>query len=139
MGLGCSLPVQEAPKMGLVLMEHTWPSLVLRTIQLTGNLALKIFDSNHVCIGVCLQNTPLPCSRWGGGVVLQEEEGEEEAFGLVHPQQSSHVHPGPCCLQNSAAPSPLTNPGVSCSHQSKTREENYPGKETELLFQLNGW
>lgn len=74
------------------------------------HLALKIFDWNHICIGECLQNSPLPCSSWGGGVILQEDEGEEEDFGLVHPYQSSHEHPCPCCPQNSAALCPWQNP-----------------------------
>lgn len=69
-------------------------------------LALKIFDSNYICVTVCLQNVPLSCSTWGRSVVLREDEGEKEAFDLLQPYQSSHACPSLCCLPNSAAPLP---------------------------------
>lgn len=65
-------------------------------------LALKIFDSNYVCITVCLQNVLLHCSTWGRSVTLREDQGEEEAFNLLH-----HMLP---CMSWSMLP-----PKLSCN------------------------
>lgn len=80
---------------------------------------------------VCLQNVLLHCSTWHRTLVLHEDQGEEEAFDLLRPYQSSRACPGPCCLQNSAA---VIDLGVSCSHQSIIQKQNYPGKKQSFFF-----